>query len=63
MEKEWLVTLATCEVEDLDFTDYVECARQLLPSLQVLFIIAVAYTIAYISGCRHHYHGVYSYYV
>jgi 5'-nucleotidase len=34
VEKEWLVTLATIELEELEFTDYVECARQLLPSLQ-----------------------------
>ena len=34
MEKEWLETLATIELEELEFTDYVECARQLLPSLQ-----------------------------
>ena len=37
VEKEWLVTLATIELEDLEFTDYVECAKQLLPSLQVHF--------------------------
>ncbi|CAI8034918.1 Probable 5'-nucleotidase, partial [Geodia barretti] len=34
VEKEWLETLATIELEELEFTDYVECARQLLPSLQ-----------------------------
>ena len=35
VEQEWLVTLATLEPEDVEFTDYVECARQLLPDLQV----------------------------
>ena len=33
VEKEWLVTLATIDLEDLEFVDYVECARQLLPTL------------------------------
>ena len=29
------MTLATIEPEDVEFTDYVECARHLLPTLQV----------------------------
>ena len=37
VEQEWLVTLATIEPEDVVFTDYVECARQLIPSLQVQY--------------------------
>ena len=34
VEWEWLVTLATIEPEDLEYTDFVDCARQLLPALQ-----------------------------
>ena len=29
------MTLATVELEDMEYTDYVECAKQLLPTLQV----------------------------
>ena len=48
MEKEWLVTLATLEPEDVLYTDYVECARQLLPTLQVwcdLYIHCTLYNV------------------
>ncbi len=34
MEWEWLVTLATIEPDEVEYTDYVECARQLVPRLQ-----------------------------
>lgn len=38
VEEEWLVTLATIEPEDLEFIDYVDCARELLPALQQVCI-------------------------
>lgn len=34
MEWEWIVTLATIEPEDIDYTDYVQTAKQLVPELQ-----------------------------
>ncbi len=34
MEWEWLVTLATIEPDEVEYTDYVECAKRLLPQLK-----------------------------
>ena len=33
MEYEWLATLSTISPEDVDYTDYVECAQLLVPQL------------------------------
>ena len=48
VEKEWLVTLATIEPEDVRFTDYVECAKQLLSTLQVYTYIYITYKLLYV---------------
>lgn len=34
IEWEWLQTLATLEPSDIDYTDYVETAKRLIPELQ-----------------------------
>ena len=34
MESEWLVTLATLELDDVIYTDYVKAAKELVPELQ-----------------------------
>lgn len=34
VEKEWLETLGSLQLEDVDYTDFVECARNLIPVLQ-----------------------------
>lgn len=33
VEYEWLATLSTISPEDVDYTDYVECAQSLVPQL------------------------------
>ena len=33
VEYEWLATLSTISPEDVDYTDYVECAQLLVPQL------------------------------
>ena len=35
VEREWLVCLATVEPDEVEYTDYVTCARNLLPSLRL----------------------------
>ena len=34
VEWEWIVTLATIEPEDIEYTDYVQTAKRLIPELQ-----------------------------
>ena len=35
VEWEWLVTLATIEPEDVEYTDFVTCAKNLIPQLKL----------------------------
>lgn len=34
VEEEWLVTLSTIEPSDLEYEDFVECARKITPTLR-----------------------------
>ena len=43
VEYEWLVTLSTISPEDVDYTDYVECAQVFVPQLIAEVYVLVIY--------------------